>query len=1744
MVFKPTTKANLQTAINGWTANPPTITASSTLDSVFGNGAAQSSDGLGNDSIGNMFTWDVSLIDDFSNLFKDNTAFKGTENERISGWGDKVSQVTTIESMFEGCTNFEPDPGFNYFESWNMPNLTTVKNAFKGAVKFNDKVDAFLKFGNAVTDMEGFLHGATLWNNGYSQPDEESPMSAADDEYHQLNWYTNKVITMKNLLRGSAFNQGIRIDQASGTVDRFNTHLVQSFEGTFAELGGFNQILGFLNTSSALTMKEMFKDSPKFNDGEFLGIGCWNVLLVTDFTSMFEGATDFRGKVHSWDLNANATSANGSFVDMFKDSGLAGLNAGIDLFQQKFTQTPSEDMFGYTFLEKTANMVTWASSGEPTGEYNKAMRGSNFEMRKKFGLNSSYTGEIPEPYITAGSGNPIFRLDAPYNIAFYLRGDPNLADTDGNYQYLNYEGSTPSMFAAFSVFVLGQRTGEKAFGMTVFDNDFLTRNTDSATGTINATNNEIEEANKKLIFELVKFIDLDNPVNQRNFVNRRIVYYEQGIFNIRDKTDPTFISYIMLEKLGDDYVWTDYKVKQADDEIIATGLEFYMAISQDSTFQPTVPTTVNDVALCNVPHKFSAAVLSGLLTTDFGAWFIQNYQTVPEYQAVFVANGSSFSNQTVVEYILTLLDRHVVNIDGADKLVDTNFKIYDMTGADLNQSYSEPFYGSNMVDDYKKPLDKIRLIANIDFSPQTVGIYSVYVPFCEKNSDGDNVKNYRKHYPSDLQQLYTSYFSDAGSLCESFACGSPNDGFVGNTSQAAEDDADYFFTVLAGVFAGLNKNVVLIQGFQDLRLVYFERGYHNPLNGYEGQVGTNTQPYISYVHFIDGQLNIVKKQTTVSSDGTKTNELLGLYAFAKQVPLTSLLREYTTTTASNTGDVEVKNRSFDQGKTNTMLSTMVNDWYIKQAQSNILEANKLYGPPKYWITIYVSTAASVFENKTGDMHPEIDYWNVKNFRSIKNMFKSSTFNGRLANWQRFFPEIGDDASTLENVTDMEGTFFGTTEFNDDIGGWIPDAAVTMKDMFKDAAKFDQSTLCKWQPADENIVLENMFGYTTTETPMFKNGDSYGFTVATPLYEEFGNCPPKFLSTPVTTAKEGEDYSYSMEVEDLDPNSVVTVVATKKPDWLSFEKAPANKVKYVLSGRPTSDNVGSHDIVLTATDNGTSTNSNTKSTTQSFTIVVTSDNNAPVFTSTPVTTGKEGVAYSYTVTASDPDGDSVTISATTIPTSWLSFTNNVLSGTPGSSDVGSHDVVLTATDSRDATTTQSFTIVVSERDNNAPTFTTEPVTTGKEGVLYSYSVEATDPDGDSVTIAATTIPTSWLSFTNNVLSGTPGSSDVGSHDVVLTATDSRGAKATQEFTIVVSDRDNKAPTFTSTPVTTGKEGVAYSYTVTASDPDGDSVTISATTIPTSWLSFTNNVLSGTPGSSDVGSHDVVLTATDSRGAKATQSFTIVVSERDNNAPTFTSTPVTTARQDSLYSYDVTTSDEDNGDVVTVTATTKPSWLSFNGSTLSGRPSRGIWGEYKVVLTATDSKNATATQSFTIMVRKPICFNEGTKILCFKDGKEQYVAVEQLREGDEVKTMNHGYKKIADMRKGSFKLNGLMDIGMYRMKKQGEMIADLEMSGLHCVLVNANDSKYADDIKRQRGKNNKKFYIDGKFRLRANQSHEFQQMEQKEYTIYSFALEQQKQYGVWANGVLVETTSAKNLEISNMERVKALVKGKHQ
>ncbi len=183
-----------------------------------------------------------------------------------------------------------------------------------------------------------------------------------------------------------------------------------------------------------------------------------------------------------------------------------------------------------------------------------------------------------------------------------------------------------------------------------------------------------------------------------------------------------------------------------------------------------------------------------------------------------------------------------------------------------------------------------------------------------------------------------------------------------------------------------------------------------------------------------------------------------------------------------------------------------------------------------------------------------------------------------------------------------------------------------------------------------------------------------------------NFLPVITSTPVKAATEDILYSYTFTVEDYDAEDLISLNATTKPSWLNFNYTSGQRFA-VLTGTPTNDNVGNHNVVLTVSD-GTVTKE------QAFTVAVANVNDAPVITSTPVTTGEVSKVYTYVLTATDVDANTtLTLSAPTLP-AWLTFNpaTGILTGTPAQTNKGQHPVVLRASDGT-ANTDQSFTITV-------------------------------------------------------------------------------------------------------------------------------------------------------------------------------------------------------------------------------------------------------------------------------------------------------------------------------------------------------------------------------------------------------------------------------------------------------------------
>jgi len=89
-------------------------------------------------------------------------------------------------------------------------------------------------------------------------------------------------------------------------------------------------------------------------------------------------------------------------------------------------------------------------------------------------------------------------------------------------------------------------------------------------------------------------------------------------------------------------------------------------------------------------------------------------------------------------------------------------------------------------------------------------------------------------------------------------------------------------------------------------------------------------------------------------------------------------------------------------------------------------------------------------------------------------------------------------------------------------------------------------------------------------------------------------------------------------------------------------------------------------------------------------------------------------------------------------------------------------------------------------NSSPVIESDPVTTAKEGAVYTYDVEATDPNEDALTYSLTASPTGMtINSTTGVITWTPTEGQVGENEVVVEVSDG-SRSATQSFTITVDE----------------------------------------------------------------------------------------------------------------------------------------------------------------------------------------------------------------------------------------------------------------------------------------------------------------------------------------------------------------------
>ena len=382
--------------------------------------------------------------------------------------------------------------------------------------------------------------------------------------------------------------------------------------------------------------------------------------------------------------------------------------------------------------------------------------------------------------------------------------------------------------------------------------------------------------------------------------------------------------------------------------------------------------------------------------------------------------------------------------------------------------------------------------------------------------------------------------------------------------------------------------------------------------------------------------------------------------------------------------------------------------------------------------------------------------------------------------------------------------------------------------------------------------------------------------------------------------------------------------------------------------------------------------------------------APVITSTPILTANDQAIYSYQVTAEDINNDTLTFTLEQNPQNMAIDSNGLIIWEPLSSDIGSHDIIVSVSDS-ELFSNQTFTLSVTEYNGIAPIFTQNSIMAYGGRWQDKNPLVTIENNGNTLLLSGNTWKGISLEYNvteNTVLELEFKSSSQGEIHGIGLDTDLRlsGNKlfklyGTQKWGI--RDYDNYAnaspewkkyiielgkfytgnmkylvfacdhdisnpnaqssfknikifeknmlktePVITSTPILTANDQAIYSYQVIAEDINNDTLTFTLEQNPQNMAIDSNGLIIWEPLSSDIGSHDITVSVSDSE-LFSNQTFTLSVTEYNGIAPIFTQNSIMAyAGQDKKPFVTI----EDNGNTLLLSGNT---WkmIPFNYSITS-------------------------------------------------------------------------------------------------------------------------------------------------------------------------------------------------------------------
>ena len=380
----------------------------------------------------------------------------------------------------------------------------------------------------------------------------------------------------------------------------------------------------------------------------------------------------------------------------------------------------------------------------------------------------------------------------------------------------------------------------------------------------------------------------------------------------------------------------------------------------------------------------------------------------------------------------------------------------------------------------------------------------------------------------------------------------------------------------------------------------------------------------------------------------------------------------------------------------------------------------------------------------------------------------------------------------------------------------------------------------------------------------------------------------------------------------------------------------------ITGKPSTAGTSNFTVLLTDATGVTAS--------KAFALTIVSG--VSISTSSPLPTGEINLAYTETFTAAGGSGTYTwsKISGTLPPGLTLSPSGS-LTGTPNTA--GTYNFTVQAVDSNKSTASEPFALTI-----EGPVAISTPgnLSAGSLNSSYSENLQATAGLAPySWMVTAGSLPTGLSLTTAGLLAGTPSVS--GTFTFTATVTDSLGATASRQFTLVIA----VGLTITS-PATLpgGTVNVTYSYLFQAS---GGTLPYTWTTVsgtpPPGVSMHGNGSLSGEP--TGAGTFNFTVQVTDGAGHQASAQASLTVAP----ALVITTTALAGGTVGGAYSQSLAATGGTPPYTWSLMSGSLPGGLSLSASgSITGTANAA--GTFKFTVLLTDSTGATQTKQLTIVV----------------------------------------------------------------------------------------------------------------------------------------------------------------------------------